>query len=459
MNDCSTLSRKMIPLSKVVNAALIDGYENVGRSKELAFHWATRGVKKLQTETLRTNKRNVILTVNHNTKTATLPPDCDEVLFVGVFDANRNKIPMKRNNNLVNDESIETIACDNLCEKCNQSLSICEDLEVTEETEIVIVNGSSYTKTTIKKLYPNGHYYLETTIPYYNVVTESVEYATTKEFITALDLQSCGCLETTEENLAKLRTCCPNVYDCYYTTCSSACNPDLGGWKVFEELGLLQLDFNYPYTKVYVEFRGFMRKVNGEYVVPEVAFETLVEYTKFKFIRNKGNVPRSVSEMVLDDYRRERGNMRKTLGKVSFSTILNAIRKLPRFDIDWGSNCPTKCAATSSEFVNIITSSSVSSDVCETNGVADDENCGRCLSPFQLAVVAGAGSEAPVQGLNTYYNPELVGAVNLTHIIVNSNNETILAGDFTFNSVTGIITRINPWFDGDILIAAFAKFV
>lgn len=461
MSDCNDIYKKLIPLSRVVNAALLDTYADAGKSKELAFHWAARGFKKLNRETLKMGKRHVLLKVNHNTKTAALPADFDYETFVGVY-ASGIKIPMPINNNLINYQSIEDVQCDNSCPKCNQNTSICEELEVTETVDIVTINDVDYTKTVVKKLYPDGRYYLETTIPYYNTITEEVEYATTKEFITALDLKECGCLESTDDNIEKLKVFCPDVYACYYAPCASKYNTSLGGYKIFEENGYLQLDYNYQFDNVYVEYMGYMRKVNGQWAVPEFSFETLVNYTKFKGVENKSSVPLSERNWYFMQYDRERRNMEKVMGRISLRQIVNAILKVPKFDIDWENDCPTKCAPACTPQASRITSASVKCETTKQYGATvvinqgGDGECD-CVEPFQIAVICNTGDGTPVIDSFDYQNDDLIGAVPPELIVVNNNNESRIAGDYSFNATTGTITRTNQWVDGDVLIVPFAK--
>ncbi len=433
---------------------MIDTYEDVGKSKELFYHWAVRGYKKINRETLKKDVKRVLLTVNHNTQTATLPIDCEgeSIIFVGYIE-NGCKVPLKLNSNLAQ-SVIEEIPCDDPCPKCNQSISICNDLEVTETEEIVVVNGSTYTKTVIKKLYPDGKYFLETTIPYYNTVTESVEYAITKEFIAEFDLQSCGCLATTEENLATLQNCNSDVYNCYYTSYNINCENNLGGYRVFSETGMIQLDSRFYKDQVYIEYRGFLQKIKGQWAVPEVAFETLVNWTKYKAIQNKKGVNVYDKREALNDFDRERRNMEKEISRIPLSMIILAARKIPKFNLDWSDDCPTKCTSTSNPYVSMITSACIVSTDSSTSG-----NAKSILQPFQLAVIVGSGDNTPVDGEYTYYNPELVGALNLNQIFVDNQGETTKEGAFTFNSTTGVITRTNPWFDGSVLIASFAKYI
>ena len=157
--DCATDLKRTVPLTKVVAAAIIDLHEDLGRLQQIAMHHAARGLKKITTETLKTGLRKVTLAVNQNTKTATLPTDCDEVLFVGIINDCGFKVPLRVNTKIVDYKNIEDIPCEDRCPKCNQDLQICEDLTVTEETTLVLVNGITAQQTVIKKLYPDGSFY------------------------------------------------------------------------------------------------------------------------------------------------------------------------------------------------------------------------------------------------------------------------------------------------------------
>jgi len=57
-------------------------------------------------------------------------------------------------------------------------------------------------------------------------------------------------------------------------------------------------------------------------------------------------------------------------------------------------------------------------------------------------------------GLTTFTHITLVGATQMNFIIVNKVIEFI-DEDFTFNSGTGTITRVNQWFAGDKMITPF----
>ncbi len=454
MDSSKNFQGKLVPLSKVVNAAIMSNSEDVGKVKEKYFHFAGRAAKKLQTESFHIGKQRALLTVNHSTKTATLPIAFEEEVFVGYVE-NGQRVSLKRNTNLINESTTEEITCEDSCPKCQQDKGICNDLETTETEEVVIVNGTSATKTVIKKLYPNGDYFLETTIPYYNTVTATVEYATTKEFIVALSLKSCGCLDTSDENLRRVQSCSPDVYDCYFSSYCGACDTDLGGYRILPESGLIQLDYRFDKDQLYIEFNTTLPRIRGQYVVPSYSFETMVKLVSFMAVEGNKSVPLQEREWRFNHYRIERGNMEKVMGRISLANIIKIVNSVPKFDWEMSASS-TVSRATSNPYISEI----VSSSVCETTALSCPTNSvGQRLVPFQLAVKVGVGSQAPIAGEYTYQNDGLIGALNLEKILVAKNDETRIDGDYTFDPIEGRITRVNPWNDGDSLIAGFAKLV
>lgn len=455
MNDCATLNTHLIPLSKVVAASIVDTYSDIGNT-ELRFNfWAVREARKILRQSFNSGKQYATLIVNKNTNTATLPLDVRNLLFVGYI-YNGQKIPIILKTTLVNDKAVKDIPCDDACPRCNQSKSICNDLTVTESTEIVTVNGSNYTLTTIKKLYNNGNYYLEKNIPYFNTVTSTVEFTTTKEFITTLDLLPCGCLATTPENLAKVETFCPDVFGCYYASCAP-CDTSMGGYRVFEETGLIQLESRFKSDKLYIEYSGFMPKLNGQLAVPEVAFEVIVEGVKLRAIKNKNNVSlRNIQWQTLE-YNKVRSAMDKELGAISLDRILQAITLTPKFDISWERRydfCGVSPVATQ---VDAPVDCETSSTITNTNN--NDNMPFTYLAPFALSVIVDNGGGSPVSNTFSWTSLQLVNALNVETIVVNNNIESKAKGEFTFDSATGTIVRVNPFQPADVIIFSFAKYI
>lgn len=469
--ECTVANRNLVPLSKAVSAAIIDKYENVGKTEQRFTHWAGRELKQLYTQILPKLKQRALLEVNVNTKTATLPLDFAGETFVGAIDENWQKIPLRVNNQLVDVRNITNIPCEDACPKCQQDTGICNDLTITEDTEIIVINDTPYNKTIIKKLYPNGDYYLETTTPVLNIEDDEIEYAVKKEFITNFDLRPCGCLDNTPENIVTLQAYCPDVYCNYYSTCGTPCNSSYGGYKIFEETGLIQFDVNFPYSRVYLEYNGYIQKIKGKYYVPEVAFECLVEGIKRRAIKDKPNVTQWQIIFANESYKTAKRDLQRILGRVSLSQIVQAISMIPKFDIDFGYNY-YGCFASSTVTVpatsaNIYAASLVNGG---GSGGGSGSGSGPCSivnnnyitinnhGNYTLAVKVDGNPGSPVAGATSYQNNILIGATNITYIIVAKAIETIADGDFTFDPNTGTIDRSpNQFVFGDTLIVNYDK--
>lgn len=450
--ECTVYNQSLIPLSKVVSASVIDTYEDWGKMRQRLSFWASRGLKKLQRESLPRTTKTALLTVNSNTRTATLPLDFQEETFVGIIDDRWKKIPLKLNNKLVDISNIKNLLDEeDKCDKCNQNKNICNDLVVTKNTNLIVLNNNTYEETTLKKLYPNGDYWLEYSTWVLDIETNNAVPYTKKEFIVNFDLKPCGCLDTSEINLFNLQTFCPDVYCNYYSTCDNNCSIDYGGYRVFENTGLIQFDRNYGFDKVYIEYWGFMPKINGEYAVPEVAFEALVEWTKFMSIDGKKSTANSDKIWRWERYKTERKNMDKILGRVSLSQIIQSINLIPKFDIDYGEkwygcfSYPTTAATTAT-------------DVCATETVINNTTTTVNRTAFVLALKVDGTIGQPVAGLSTYQNNILKGAVDIQWIFLAKQILTIKDGDFSFDSVTGIIDiSPNLFFANDSLIINYNK--
>jgi len=466
--NCPDTKATLVPLSRAVAAAMIDTFADKGNSQQVYSHWGAREVAKLQQQVLKRGKRTQLLTVNANTRTATLPPDFKSEIFVGYLNSRNEKIPIGINTKITTDNAIEEIECEDKCPKCNQNSSICNDLTVTEDVETVIINAAFYDKTTIKKLYPNGDYFLEITTPYYNIDNAQVEYLTTKEFIVAISLKPCGCPENTEENIAIIQDCCYDAWCCHYAPCSNVCDTNAGGYKIFEEDGLIQFDFNFRYTQIYIEYYGFIPKLNGQLAIPEVAFEAVVAGIKFRSVENKKSVPLSERAWYWTRYLTERGNMQKILGRMSLSDIIKSINLNPRFDFEIPFNCYSGVCNT----IAVVSSSSADCAVAGSSGSAGNtinntinETINNIVNNTityiinnytEIRFIVDLNAVGPIISGFTYQNDSLIGATGLAMINVNKNTEYV-GEDYTFNGVTGTITRVNQWQQGDIGVLDFTR--
>lgn len=453
MNSCEVINNMYVPLSRVVNASIVDVYGDISKLEQRYSHWAARGLKKLYRESLPQKLYKVLLKVNANTHTATLPLDYYKENFVGYINNGWERVRISPNSDLVDQRNIADIPCDDKCEKCDQNKSICNDLVVTEEINLIVINNNTYEQTIIKKLYPNGDYYLQTTTPVLNIEDNSIDYPVTREFIANFDLKPCGCLEDTTNNTQNLQTYCPDIYCNYYSSCSASCDNSFS-YRIFEETGLIQLSPNFRYDKVYFEYMGYIQKVKGQYVVPDVAFETLVEYVKSKAIDNKGNISLAERQYQKNNYRIERTNMIKVLYRVNLSSLIHAWNSLPKFDIDYGNWRSCFSMPNSYQIPALIAGSSSSNNTTEIiNNTTLIRNAN-----YTLAVKVDGQPGSPLAGLSVYQNNILKNALNINYIFLAKQTLTILDSDFQFDSVTGTINIApNQFYAGDSLIVNYNK--
>lgn len=330
MIQCNSELKRVVTLSSAVNAAMLDAREDVGRSKQLYTHWAARGLKLLYNQVLPKKVRRVVLMINKNTSSAVLPDDFDTEVFVGVINNKGHKVPLVSNSAITSDNFDTLPKQSDTCAVCGQDKDICEDLQVTEISETVVINGQPYELSSVKTLYPNGEYYLVTNTPYLDTATNSVVFRSERELLTTLDKRACGCLAQTKSNMFKLKQCNNEVYTCYYAKCDSGESQE--GYKVFYDQNLIQFDRTFPHEKVYLEYNAFLQKKGGKYYIPEVAFETVVEWTKFKAVDGKNNVSLGERSWRLEQYKAAKRNMVKSMGKINFTQLVNLIGMTPKFD-------------------------------------------------------------------------------------------------------------------------------
>lgn len=453
---------KMVPLSKAVSAALVDSYSDINKAgiQQMFFHWGARGFKKLNEESIGLGKSKTLIKINKSTGTATLPVDFNYELFVGVIDSRGRKVMLRPRFDLADTKHIDQLECIDSCKKCGQNKGICKDLSITEDTQVVVIDDSPYEQTIIKKLYPNGDYYLETRIPVKNIDNGLVEYTTQKEFVAKLSLKPCGCIdENVDANIDIIKNACPEVYSCYFSPCVEV--SQVGSYQIFEDTGLMRVNVPLSYSYIYMEYVGALPKINGAYYIPEISFETIVSWIKYKSLDGKRNITLSEKNRAFQMYSNERKNMEKVLfaRSISLSEILQSAMSLPKFDIyipmDYdncgGAMFPTEPSSGTSSPTQTITSSGGTSTPPVTNN--------QQYIPLSIAVIAGAGAGSPIVGGNVYQNDKLKGAIGVDSIIVNNNTELKIKGEFVLDTVAGTITRYQPgtvtpnnWEVGDVLV-------
>lgn len=454
MSDCLDINKRQVPLMKVVKAAIVDVYGNITELQQLYSHWAARGLKMLQTEVLKVGVRKVLIPVNRNTMTATLPLDFGEDTFVG-FVNNGYKSGMRQSHRLADISNIEEIPFEDVCSSCGEDRTICEDLAITEESELVVINASTYENKVIKKLYPNGDYYTETTKWFKNLDTGLAEQAPVqREFVTNFDLKPCGCLQKSDVNIAKLKDHCYSNYCCNFSgPCREVSTYE---YAIHEDTGFMQVEHSYPYDFVYLEYLGFMPKKNGQYMVPEVAFETLVEWIKWKAIKDKKGVERWRINDTKDDYIAARKMMMKVLTRVSLSTIISRLRSIPKFNLDYDDSW-YRCFDPKAS-VRLLPPASTSTGNSTSTVINNYPSTIINNASYQLSVKTGAGPGHPVDDTSSYQNNVLKEATDINFIILAKQILTKDDGDFTHDPIEGKINLTSlKFFTDDVLVVPYNK--
>lgn len=530
--------KSMVPVSSVVRQAILDTYGEYVNEEARFTAWAIRGVKKLTRQTLRSGKRYAILNVNKNLRTAVLPCDFKEELFVGIINSCGEKIGLNVNSKIVNTEMLEDVPCENECDKnCGcYPKQLCEDLVTTQVINKIRINDTDYDETVTSTLQPNGEYKVVTTTPYLNVAGSGIIYKDTTQYVTTFDVADCGCIERTERNACRLENICYDLYCCYCCSCNTS-STDFGGYRIFTENNIIKFDGAMEYDKVYMEYRGFLPKSGNEYLVPEVAFEALVNFSKFKSVENKKGVSMADRQWHWIRYTTEYDNMKKILGRMSITDILYSCLTVPTFDYNVRRCAPTNPVSsfnTNQTSPTVVTntiyvptpstglpSSGCNPAIITTNGQEMENGvtyhnptligvpiriyantfnrmmfeseytrnsdggftvltgvyglldefdiypkwCDANTDEIPASIVMGARKKAikvdgnagsPVNGAFTYQHSDLIGAT-VEDIIVNKTLETAIDGDFTFDSSTGTITRVNQWVTDDTAIINYVK--
>lgn len=321
-------------LSDCVSAAALDLHIDFGAFERRGMSWGARAIQEWDNNIFRTGKRRAIIKVNQALNSAAIDCDMVEVLFVGRINKyTGEKVPFHINRKLVSLEDIETIPEDLICEaKCTGCLpkAICNDLQSTIVLRAVDINGTSYDETKTSTLTPDGTYYVVTETPYYSNINSQVEYLTKKEVLASLDVEACGCIKDTPANISIVKDC---NFDCYCTYCSPVCSEfENIGYNIFPETNTIKFDKNFREDEFYMEWRGGLPKIDGQYIAPALAKESLIEYIKFKSIQNKKGVPRYTVQDQYEWYLIKKNNMEMAMGAFSLSDFIYGLTATSKFD-------------------------------------------------------------------------------------------------------------------------------
>jgi len=285
--------RTFVPVNKIGRRAAADMYEDFDKVEARYALWTVDGLKKLTRETLKSPMRRAILKVNKYLNNAVLPCDFKSELGVYIINSCGEKVPLTINPNIVNAHLITEYPCESECEaKCGcLPKQLCADIQTTQVKNVIRIGDTDYEETVTSQLLPSGEYRIVTTTPYEDLHNGGIRYDDKIEYVTDFDTAACGCITPSERNLAKLEAVCWDAFCCYCAPCVPG-NSEFGGYNIFEENGTIHFDGALASDKIYLEYRGALPKHGNEYLIPEVAYDTLVQWTKWCSIANKKGVPK-----------------------------------------------------------------------------------------------------------------------------------------------------------------------
>lgn len=310
-----------VTMDEIVKAALSDIYDDNQVGYERYEFLAIRGWRELNLFVIK-SQRKVFLNVDPTTNTVSLPYDFIRYSFIGYIDACGERVPLSFNPDLAN--SLQKAACD--CH-CGCVSSLCREVKYDLAEEIVTIEGTPYTKT-VKRMIFKDCFIEESKIPiavYDEVegepVLQEVKFETEIKQLCRLDVKPCGCIESSTENINKLRAC----------GCTSlCCGVHNESFNVFKDAGIIQLDGN-SIKKIYLEYYGDLPCVDGDYMVPEIAFEAIVAFAKWMAVEDKKGVSETVITRKYNRWISARKNLRKAKNTSTISRIIKALTSLPSF--------------------------------------------------------------------------------------------------------------------------------
>ncbi len=101
-----------VSLEEIIQAALIDIYDDQQLNYERFEHWVVRGWRELNWFLLKSVKK-VFLTVDPTTHTVSLPPDFVRYAFIGFINDCNERVPLSFNSEIAN--SLQSGSCNCIC--------------------------------------------------------------------------------------------------------------------------------------------------------------------------------------------------------------------------------------------------------------------------------------------------------------------------------------------------------
>lgn len=344
-----------VTAEEIVTEVMGDTYDEAGLYKEKYYRWLYRAWVDLNFDFIR-SKREMILPVPRSTKTIWLPPDYQDLIFMGYIDDCGNLQPLHMNRNLA-PALAEIEITQSKCESCGE-LNLCTLIGQQEITEDItaasfidfkgaasvvdssgktIYPGDIYKKVISREIWPDGSYVETVSQPvaiYRKDGTfDHVDTLTNTNTICNLQTGCDSCVPATPGNLQMLKDCC--CCDAAMMCCAKdglpyQVIPDVGHYNLFEQEGYIQLSPNTCLKKIYIKYVSSGVCKNGQEIFPLVSFNYLVEETYNLSIAKKKNVPMGEKIRAERSSLRQKKLLLRRLTRLSYQVWREIVDQIPR---------------------------------------------------------------------------------------------------------------------------------
>jgi hypothetical protein len=310
-----------VPLSKVVDYAVIDDYDDAQVNRQRFNNWAIRGYRKLNLNLLRIVK-DVLIPVDPRTGTGRLPDDFRKVISAGYYNMCGDYTPITQVA-LIEVLDGEKSKCG--CEKCGCSKdSFCDSVSF-ERLEEPSEYGASYINTIIRKFDKASKTYKEQREEWITKDGSLIQSTTVRDLCT-LDVQPCGCISETTQNIERLRSCgCCGVWD-YFGTRGNYCYDDY--FSIDEKNRLIHVgDGQIRFVRM--KYWAYLPCIDGEVYFPGVAVECLAAWILWKRDSRRRGIGLGEKQLSYLQYKQERRELRRNLFPIRISVVRNALNLIP----------------------------------------------------------------------------------------------------------------------------------
>ncbi len=261
--------------------------------------------------------------INKANNSLVLPTDLLLLLSVGFINECGGLTGMYYNHKMPKDLLFENdVKCDCKC-GCDGNCNTVK-INTTVLEQIELKNGIKADKKTILYTSANGVVYRNVDMPYLDT-RNNVKYITTEEEICKVDLDKCGCIKQTANNIvatAKIDECCGTMNSCCgEKDCIE--NNDVMGYSINLQGNTILLSS--AYKKDYIVLKYYtIAKSKNDYKIPQIAKEAFIQGIMYYDAINTSKSNSEISTRATI-YRAEKNKVKSRLHPYNYTQLLKSI--------------------------------------------------------------------------------------------------------------------------------------